>query len=101
MFSVESAPTLYNMDPRPAEWVQLRDIRRTVTTWEREAEEYPLLEAAARKRLMKSWRAAEDLVFRAVICKVWRSAMALQLLIVPSGVNKSINQSIPRLESHT
>jgi hypothetical protein len=30
--SVGSAPRLYSEDPRPAERVQLRDIRRTVTT---------------------------------------------------------------------
>jgi hypothetical protein len=37
-----------------AEWVQLRDMRRTVTTWAREAEESPLLEAFARERLLKT-----------------------------------------------
>jgi hypothetical protein len=38
VFSVGSAPTLHIEDPRPAEWVQLRDIRRKETTWAREAE---------------------------------------------------------------
>jgi hypothetical protein len=32
VFSVGSAPKLYNENPRPAERVQLRDIRQTVTT---------------------------------------------------------------------
>jgi hypothetical protein len=32
-----------------------------------------------------------------VICKVQRLAMALQLLVIPSGVNKSNFQSISRL----
>jgi hypothetical protein len=32
LFSVGSAPRLHSEDPRTAESVQLRDIRRTVTT---------------------------------------------------------------------
>jgi hypothetical protein len=39
VFSVGSAPRLYSEDPRPAEWVQLRDIHWIVATWAREAEE--------------------------------------------------------------
>jgi hypothetical protein len=42
-----------------------------------EAEESPLLQAVSRKRLVKTLQAGEDLVFVAVICKVWRLAMAL------------------------
>jgi hypothetical protein len=49
VFSVLSAPRLYSKDPRQAEWVRLQDIRRTITTWAREAEESPLLEAVARE----------------------------------------------------
>jgi hypothetical protein len=42
-----------------------------------EAEESPMLEAVARKRLVKTLQAGEDLVFVAVICKVWILQMAL------------------------
>jgi hypothetical protein len=42
-----------------------------------EAEESPLLEAVSRKRLVQTLQVGEDLVFAAVICKVWRSAVAL------------------------
>jgi hypothetical protein len=45
-----------------------------------EAEESSLLEAVARKRLVKTLQAGEDLVFAAVICKLWRLAMALYCL---------------------
>jgi hypothetical protein len=41
-----------------------------------EAEKSPLLEAIAREKLMKTLQAGEDLVFAAVICEVWRLAMA-------------------------
>jgi hypothetical protein len=61
VFSVGSAPRLYSEDPRPAEWIQLRDIRRTVSTWEREAEESPMLEAVAREQLLETLQAGEDL----------------------------------------
>jgi hypothetical protein len=43
----------------------------------REAEESSLLEVVARERLVKTLHAENDLVFAAMICKVWRSAMAL------------------------
>jgi hypothetical protein len=59
------------------ERVQLWDIRRTGRTWVRGAEESPLLEAVARERLLNILQAGKDLVFAAVICKVWRSAVAL------------------------
>jgi hypothetical protein len=36
-----------------------------------------MLEAVARERLLKTLRDGEVLVFAAVICEVWRSAMAL------------------------
>jgi hypothetical protein len=36
------------------------------------AEEYPLLESVARKRLVKTMQAGKDLVFAAVFCKVWK-----------------------------
>jgi hypothetical protein len=42
-----------------------------------EAEESPLLEAVTRKRLLKTLQAGKDLVFAAVICNVWRLAVAL------------------------
>jgi hypothetical protein len=42
-----------------------------------EAEESPLLEAVTRKRLVKTQQAGKDLMCAVVICKVWRSPMAL------------------------
>jgi hypothetical protein len=54
MFSVESAPRLYSEDPRPDEWVQLRDIRRTATTRVQEAEDSQLLGAVAREQLLEA-----------------------------------------------
>jgi hypothetical protein len=42
-----------------------------------EAKDSPLLEAVARKRLVKTLQAEEDLVFAAVICKVWTLVVAL------------------------
>jgi hypothetical protein len=42
-----------------------------------EAEESPLLEAVTRKRLLKIQQAGKDLAGVAVICKLWRLAMAL------------------------
>jgi hypothetical protein len=47
------------------------------TTKAREAEESPLLEAVTRKRLVMTLQSREDLVFAAVICNVWKLAMAL------------------------
>jgi hypothetical protein len=42
-----------------------------------EAEESPLLEALTRERLVKTQQAGKDLECAVVICKLWRSAMAL------------------------
>jgi hypothetical protein len=53
-----------------------------------EAKESPLLEAVTRKRLVKTLQAGEDLVLAAVICEVWRLAVALLLLVLPSRVYK-------------
>jgi hypothetical protein len=39
--------------------------------------ESPMLEAVTRKRLVKKLHAGEDLVFAAVICELWKSAIAL------------------------
>jgi hypothetical protein len=41
------------------------------------AEESPLLETAARERLVKTQRAGKNLVGAVVICKVWILAVAL------------------------
>jgi hypothetical protein len=57
--------------------IKFRVIRLTGRTGVGEAEESPLLTTVTRKRLLKTLRAAEDLVFPAVICKAWRSAIAL------------------------
>jgi hypothetical protein len=61
VFSVGSVQTLYGEDTRPPEWVQLLDIRRRVMTLKQEAEESPLLEAVARKRLLVTWQAGKIL----------------------------------------
>jgi hypothetical protein len=53
-----------------------------------DAEESPLLETVTGKRLVKTLQAGKDLVCAVVICKVWRSAMALYLSIVTSRVLK-------------
>jgi hypothetical protein len=53
-----------------------------------EAEASLLLGAVARDRLVKTERAVEDLACAVVICKVWRIAAALCLLVVPSCVFK-------------
>jgi hypothetical protein len=66
-------------------------------TWERGAEESQLLQAVARERLLKTQQAGKYLTDAVVNCKVWRTVIPLQLLVVPSGVNKSNIQSIPRL----
>jgi hypothetical protein len=58
----------------------------------REAEESALLEAIARERLVKTHRAGRGLADAVVICELWRLAVALQQLVVPSHVYKwSIN----------
>jgi hypothetical protein len=59
------------------ESVQLRHVRRTGRTREREAEESLLLEGVATEQLLKTLLAWRFLVFATVICKVWRLAMAL------------------------
>jgi hypothetical protein len=47
------------------------------TTWAREAEESPPLEAVARERVVKTQQAGKDLAGSVVICKAWRSAIAI------------------------
>jgi hypothetical protein len=53
VFSVGSAPRLLSEETKPAESVQLWDIRPTVMTSAREAEESPLLEAVAKGPLLE------------------------------------------------
>jgi hypothetical protein len=43
----------------------------------REAEEFPLLEAVARERLLKTQQARKGLAGAVVICELWRLAVAL------------------------
>jgi accessory gene regulator protein AgrB len=70
-----------------------------------ETEEFPILEAVIRERLVKSQQAGKYLAGAVVICEAWRLVMALQLLVVSSCVYKwSINPiSNPKLrrQSHT
>jgi hypothetical protein len=54
----------------------LRDIRRTLTTSERQAEEFPLRESIARERLLKT-QAGKCLAGAVVICELWSLAVAL------------------------
>jgi RsiW-degrading membrane proteinase PrsW (M82 family) len=49
-----------------------------------EAEGYPLLEAAARKDLVKTQQAAKWLADAVVICELWRLVVVLSLLVVSS-----------------
>jgi hypothetical protein len=61
-------------------------------TWAHEAEESALLEAVAREQLVKPQQAGKGLVDAVVIRELWTLAVALQVLVVPSGVYKwSIN----------
>jgi hypothetical protein len=56
------------------------------------AEKSPLLEAITRTRQVEIMQAGEELSLAAVICKVWRLAMALQLSVVMSYMYKcSVN----------
>jgi hypothetical protein len=55
----------------------LRDIHWTGRTSAREVEEFPLLKAVTRERLLKTMEARENLVFAAVIFKAWKLAVAL------------------------
>jgi hypothetical protein len=48
-----------------------------------------LLVAVAKERLVKAQQAGKSLGGVVVICEVWRSAVALMLHVVLSGVNKS------------
>jgi hypothetical protein len=49
-------------------------VRENLST---EAENFPLLEAVTRERLVKTQQAGKDLTCAVVIYKVWRLAMAL------------------------
>jgi hypothetical protein len=53
-----------------------------------ETEESSLLEAVTRERLVKTQQAGKGLAGAVVICIVWRLAVALELLVVPSRVVK-------------
>jgi hypothetical protein len=50
-----------------------------------EAEESPLLETVARERLVKIQRAAKGLAGAVVVCRVCRSAVAFEVLVVPKS----------------
>jgi hypothetical protein len=54
--------------------------------------EFPLLEAVTREQLVKTLQAGKGLAGAIVICEMWRSAVALYLLVILSHGNKwSIN----------
>jgi hypothetical protein len=59
-----------------------------------DAEEYPLLEVVAGERLVKTQQAGKDLAGAMVICKAWRLAMTLQLLVVPNRFVKWLTNPI-------
>jgi hypothetical protein len=42
-----------------------------------DAEEYPLLEAVTKERVMNTQQAGKDLTCAVVICELWRLAVAL------------------------
>jgi hypothetical protein len=78
-----------------------RDIRRTVTTWAREAEECPLLKAVARERLLKT---QQDVKRLSGCCgDLWIVKISSGAVITCSSewcvhvVSKPNIQSIPRL----
>jgi hypothetical protein len=74
-------------------WGELSSVRETVKksdSWKRvgkerpfredlsaEVEESPMLEAVIRERLVKTQQAGKCLASAVVICKVWRSEVAL------------------------
>jgi hypothetical protein len=67
-----------------------------------EPEESPLLEAITREWLVKTQQAGKDFACAVVICKVWKPAVALQLLVVPSSVYEwSIHPIQIPTENHT
>jgi hypothetical protein len=51
-------------------------------------EESPLLETVATERLVKTQQAGKCLAGAVMICEMWRLAVTLQLLVVPSCVYK-------------
>jgi hypothetical protein len=58
----------------------------------RDTEESSLLETVAMEWLVKTQKAGKVLANAVVICELWRSAIVLYLVAVPSGMYKwSIN----------
>jgi hypothetical protein len=57
--------------------VQFRDIRRTVKMCTLETDEFPLLEAVARERLLTQQAGKKGLTGSVVICELWRLAVVL------------------------
>jgi hypothetical protein len=68
-------------------------------TCTREAKKYPLIEAVARERLVKTTQAGRGLAGAVVISEMWRLAVALYQLVIPSGVYKVFNKSIHQTKS--
>jgi hypothetical protein len=73
-------PRSYNQDSRSNEVSQVDTKFCTVgcedRTREREAEEYPLLEAVAKERLVKTQQAGKGLAAAMTICELLRLAVA-------------------------
>jgi hypothetical protein len=85
-------------------WRESSSREAVKRTSARETEESPLFEAIVRKRLVKTQQARKGLAFPVVICELWRLAIALYLLVVPSRVYKwSINPftNLNLVYSHT
>jgi hypothetical protein len=76
VFSTWSVLRVYKRDDICSS-VQLREGNQAAKAWALEAEESPLLETVSRERLVKTLQVGEDLVFSAVIYKMWRMAMVL------------------------
>jgi hypothetical protein len=59
---------------------------------DKKTKESPLLESVVRERLVKTQQTGKGLAGAVMIGEVWKSAIALQVLVVPSWVYKwSIN----------
>jgi hypothetical protein len=71
VFSDVSAPKLYRKDPRPVQLISIAWYSLSAET-----EEFPLLEAVSRERLLKTQQAENCIAGAVVICKVRTLAVA-------------------------
>jgi hypothetical protein len=76
VFSMWSVPRCYRQGAKSVE-SQFCTGGCEERTWAREAVEFPILEAVARERLVKTWQTGKMLSGAVVVCKLWRLAVAL------------------------